>query len=170
MLNRTRALDVRDDMLDDGQRSCTRQSLDDGHREGLAIAIGTSLPGARVAAVLDQLVAIHGAPRALRVDNGPGLSARALTDWCGRHVVVHQRIQPGKPERNTYIERFHRTYRREVRDACACSSLAQVSAETETWRAPCITERPHDSLGGDPTLILLPRPTMPFPSDCQLSA
>jgi putative transposase len=170
VLNRTWALDFMHDMLYDGRRFRTLNVLDDGNREGLAIEVGTSLPGTRVVGVLDQLIAIHGAPRAIRCDNGPELLSRALTDWCERHGVVLQHIQPGKPNQNADIERFNRTYRREVLDAYVFASLAQVRAETETWLTAYNTERPHDSLGGVPPLTFLPRPTAVSQSSYHLSA
>ena len=77
----------------------------------------TSLPGARVVSVLDQLVAMHGVPHAVRCDNGPELISEALRDWSERRGVALHFIQPGKPNQNAYIERFNRTYRREVLDA-----------------------------------------------------
>jgi putative transposase len=169
-LNRTWALDFMHDMLYDGRRFRTLNVIDEGNREGLAIEVGTSLTGSRVASVLDQLVAIHGAPRALRCDNGPELLSRPLTEWCERHGVLLQHIQPGKPNQNAYIERFNRTYRREVLDAYVFASLAQVRAETESWLTTYNTERPHDSLGGVPPLTYLPRPTPPPQSSYDLSA
>ena len=169
-LTRTWAVDFMHDMLYDGRRFRTLNVLDEGNREGLAIEVGTSRTGTRVASVLDQLVAIHGAPRALRCDNGPELLSRPLTEWCERHGVVLQHIQPGKPNQNAYIERFTRTYRREVLDAYVFASLAQVRAETESWLQTYNTERPHDSLGGVPPLTFLPRPTTPLPSSFDLSA
>lgn len=169
-LNRTWALDFMHDMLYDGRRFRTLNVLDEGNREALAIEVATSLPGPRVTAVLDQLVAIHGAPRALRCDNGPELVSRVLTEWCARHGVVLQHIQPGKPNQNAYIERFNRTYRREILDAYVFGSLAEVRAETEQWLVTYNTQRPHDSLGGVPPLTFLPRPTTPPPSSFALSA
>lgn len=169
-LNRTWALDFMHDMLYDGRRFRTLNVLDEGNREGLAIEVGTSLTGTRVTAVLDQLVAIHGAPRAIRCDNGPELLSRPLTEWSERHGVLLQHIQPGKPNQNAYIERFNRTYRREVLDAYVFASLAQVRAETDAWLLTYNTERPHDSLGGVPPLTFLPRPTASLQSSYDLSA
>ena len=51
----------------------------------MAIEVGTSIPAARVVRVLDQLVALYGRPQALRLDNGPELTARVFVDWCDRH-------------------------------------------------------------------------------------
>jgi putative transposase len=157
-LNHTWALDFMSDMLYDGRRFRTLNVLDEGNRECLAIEVGTSLPSARVTAVLDQLLVLHGAPTTVRCDNGPELVSRTLTTWCERHGVRLQHIQPGKPNQNAYIERFNRTYRREVLDACIFGSLADVREETERWLAIYNTQRPHDSLGGVPPLTFLPRP------------
>ena len=91
--------------------------LDEGNREGLAVEIGTSLASVRVVALLEQLVAQHGAPQALRCDNGPELIAQALTLWCEERAITLRYIQPGKPDQNAFIERFNRNYREEVLDA-----------------------------------------------------
>ena len=85
--------------------------IDEGNREGLEIAMGLSLPGRRVARELDQLVAVHGCPSAIRVDNGPEFTGQTFVDWCTAHGVAIHYIQPGKPDQNAYIERFNRTYR-----------------------------------------------------------
>lgn len=43
--------------------------------------------------VLEQLVAIHGAPRRIRCDNGPEFVAEALRVWCERHGITLVFIQ-----------------------------------------------------------------------------
>jgi putative transposase len=169
-LNGTWALDFMSDTLYDGRRFRTLNVLDEGNREALAVEVGTSIPGSRVAGVLDQLIAIHGAPRAVRCDNGPELISEALRDWAERHGVALHHIQPGKPNQNAYIERFNRTYRREVLDAYLFASLADVRVQTEAWLTTYNTERPHGSLGEVPPLTFLPRPTTPDQSSFKLSA
>ncbi|HZO89066.1 MAG TPA: DDE-type integrase/transposase/recombinase [Chthonomonadaceae bacterium] len=54
---------------------------DDFTRECLAIEVATSLPSAKVIAVLSRLVAAHGAPTYLKSDNGPEFIAEALKLW-----------------------------------------------------------------------------------------
>jgi putative transposase len=169
-LNATWAADFMSDTLYDGRRFRTLNVLDEGNHEGLAIEVGTSLPSSRVVALLDQLVAIHGAPRAIRCDNGPEPISEALRDSAERRGVALHFIQPGKPNQNAYIERFNRTYRREILDACLFASLADVRAETEAWLTIYNTERPHDSLGDLPPLTFLPGPTTPAQSSYELSA
>ena len=75
------------------------------------------------------LVAIYGAPGALRLDNGPEWVSEALRAWAAQHGVRLLFIQPGKPTQNAYIERFNGTYRTEDLDAYIFGPLANVSFE-----------------------------------------
>jgi putative transposase len=170
VLNTTWALDCMHDALYDGRRFRVLNVLDEGNREALAAEIGTSLASVRVVALLEQLVAQHGAPQSLRCDNGPELIAQVLTEWCDERGIALRHIQPGKPDQNAFIERFNRTYREEVLDAWLFTSLAQGREVTATWLALYNTQRPHDSLGRVPPLTFLPRPTRVPESTYQLSA
>jgi putative transposase len=170
VLNGIWALDFMSDMLYSGTRFRTANVLDEGNREGLAIEIALSLPAVRVVALLDQLVAIHGAPSALRVDNGPELISEELRAWAERQGVRLLHIQPGKPTQNAYIERFNGSYRKEVLDAYLFGSLDDVRAETERWLTIYNTRRPHDSLGRVPPLTFLPRSPVPLESSYERSA
>ncbi len=169
VLNHTWALDFMHDRLYDGRPFRTLNVLDEGNREGLAIEIATSLPSWRVVAVLEELVAIHGTPTALRLDNGPEFVAEGVAQWAVTQGVVLRFIQPGKPDQNAYIERFNRTYRGEVLDAHLFASLDEVRAVTADWLRRYNTERTHDSLGRVPPLLFLPRPTSTVESMNQVS-
>jgi putative transposase len=61
-LNHVWALDFMTDTLYDGRRYRTLNVLDEGDRGGLAIEVGMALASRRVLAVLDEPVAVHGAP------------------------------------------------------------------------------------------------------------
>ena len=158
-LNQTWALDFMTEPLYDSRRVRLLTMLDEGNREGLEIAMGVSLPSQRVTRTLDELVAMHGCPVAIRVDNGPEFTAQTFVDWCTAHAVAIHYIQPGKPDQNAYIERFNRTYRTEVLNAHVFESIAELRAMTETWLRIYNSERPHDSLGRVPPLTFLPRPS-----------
>lgn len=71
VLNQTWALDFMTETLYDGRRVRLLPMIDEGNREGLGDPIGLSLPSRRVTRALDELVAVHGCPAAIRVDNGP---------------------------------------------------------------------------------------------------
>ena len=159
VLNQTWALDFMADALYDRRRFRALTILDEGNREGLAIDIGRSIPARRVIRVLEELIALHGRPGALRLDNGPELTAQVFVDWCDERRIALHYIQPGKPDQNAFIERFNRSYRTEVLDAYLFESLAEVRAVTDRWLVTYNQERPHDSLGRVPPLTFLPRPT-----------
>lgn len=168
-LNRTWALDFMSDALYDRRRFRVMTLIDEGNREALALEVGTSLPAPRVTRVLSELVALHGRPDAIRVDNGPELLAQVFVDWCAARGIGIHYIQPGKPDQNAYIERFNRTYREEVLDAYLFESLEEVRAVSERWLLTYNHERPHDSLGAVPPLTFLPRPSSPGQSPYRLS-
>jgi putative transposase len=158
-LNVMWAIDFMLDALYDGRRFRAFNVIDESNREGLAIEIGTTIPSLRVIAVLEELIAVHGKPAAIRLDNGPEFTARVLADWCAAHGITLTYIQPGKPAQNAFIERFNRTYRTEILDAYVFASLTEVRELTTEWLDRYNTQRPHDSLGHVPPLTYRPRPT-----------
>ena len=157
------------DALYGGRRFRTLNVLDEGNREGLAIQIGTSIPSARVIRLMEQLIEVYGRPAALRIDNGPELTAEAFVDWCRQKAIELRYIQPGKPDQNAYIERFNRSHREEVLSAYVFESIEQVQLLTDEWLRTYNEERPHDSLGRVPPLTFMPRPNRPVESGYRLS-
>jgi putative transposase len=158
-LNTTWAIDFMLDALYDGRRFRTFNVIDESNREGLAIEVGTTMPALRVIAVLEELIALHGAPRSIRCDNGPELTSLALTRWCEHRGIALRYIQPGKPSQNAFIERFNRTYRTEILDAYVFASMTEVRELTTDWLHRYNTQRPHRSLGHVPPLTYRPRST-----------
>ena len=146
VLNCTWALDFMTETLYGRRRIRLLTVIDEGNREGLEIAMGVSLPSRRVIRVLSELVAQHGCPSALRVDNGPEFTAQLFVDWCAEHRVTIHYIQPGKPDQNAYIERFNRSYRTEVLNAHLFESLAELRALTDAWLRIYNGERPTTAL------------------------
>ena len=160
-LNGIWALDFMHDALYGGRRFRTLNILDEANREALAIEVGASIPATRVVRVLEQLLTLYGRPQALRLDNGPELTAQIFTAWCDAQQIALRYIQPGKPDQNAFIERFNRTYREEVLDAYVFASLTEVQAVTDEWLLAYNERRPHDALGRIPPERFLPRPPAP---------
>ena len=121
------------DGLYDRRRVRCLTVLDEGNREGLEIAVGPSLPSRRVVRALSDLVAGHGRPSAVRIDNGPEFTAQPFVDWCTEHGIVCHYVQLGKPDQHAYIERFNCTYRTEVLNAHLFESIADLQALTRQW-------------------------------------
>lgn len=143
-LNHTWAMDLMSDTLYGGRRVRALTIIDEGNREALDVVVAASRPSVRVTRVLDALALVHGAPQAIRVDNGPEFLAQAFVEWCAGHGTAIHHIQPGKPDQNAYIERFNRTYRTEVLNANVFESLEELQALTDTWLRVYNEERPHD--------------------------
>lgn len=116
-----------------GGSSWTLNVVDQGNREALAIELGFSLPSRRVIELLEQLVALHGTPATLRMDNGPEFIALRLRDGAERRGIGLEFIQPGKPAQNAFIQRFNQTYCTEVLAAKVFRSLHEVRATTQAW-------------------------------------
>lgn len=148
--NQCWSMDFMHDSLMSGRSFRTLNILDDFNREALWIDVATALPTERVVRVLDMLAQWRGYPQRLRLDNGPEFIARKLAEWAEKHNVQLGHIQPGKPAQNAYIERFNRTFRTEVLDAYAFSSLQEVRDITELWLEEYNAVRPHQALGGLP--------------------
>jgi putative transposase len=121
---------------------------DDFNRESMKIEVDTSLPSARVIRSLDELVEIRGAPKRLRLDNGPEFIALALAEWAERKNIALDFIEPGRPMQNGFIERFNGSFRRGVLDMHVFRNLGEVREQTEQWLADYNAEIPHNSLGG----------------------
>lgn len=146
--NQCWSMDFMHDSLMSGRSFRTLNILDDFNREALWVDVDTALPAERVVRVLDMLAQWRGYPQRLRIDNGPEFIARTLIEWAEIHAVQLGHIQPGKPAQNAYIERFNRTFRTEVLDAYAFSSLQEVRDLTELWLEEYNAVRPHHALGG----------------------
>jgi len=69
--------------------------LDDCSKESVAIASDTSITGAYVARLLDQVKLERGLPRAIRTDNGPEFAGKAMALWAYRNAVQLRFIRPG---------------------------------------------------------------------------
>ena len=72
-----------------------------------------SVPSQRVVRVLNELVAVHGCPAALRTDNGPEFVATAILRWLGDAGIDTALIDPGKPWQNGTDESFNGKFRDE---------------------------------------------------------
>jgi putative transposase len=121
--------------------------IDEFTREGLAIAVATSMPSERVRAVLAGLFVQHGAPTYLRSDNGPEFIAQALRAWLAHQHTATLYIDPGCPWQNGYGESVGGTVRDECLNLYAFASVVEARVILERYRREYNEERPHSSLG-----------------------
>src|SRR5688572_29716455 len=142
------SMDFTADTLADGRNFRTLNIVDDFTRECVAIEVDRSLPGLRVARVLDRLHATNGLPQTIVVDNGPEFAGRTLDAWAYAHGVTLRFIRPGKPIENAYVESFNGKFRDECLNEHWFLSVADAKSTIEAWRIDYNTVRPHSSLAG----------------------
>jgi transposase InsO family protein len=115
-------------------------AIDEYTREALVIDVAGSIRSGRVIEVLAQLISIHGAPRALRSDNGPEFVSLANLRWLSTAGIDCVLSDPGKPWQNGTDGSFNGKLRDE------CSSIEWFRNRHEA--APMIeTRRRHSQRG-----------------------
>lgn len=147
-LNEVWSIDFMSDSLSNGRMFRTFHVMDDFNREALVMEADTSLPSKRVIRCLELLGAERGFPKYIRSDNGPEFISRSFRTFCCQHRIRHRRIEAGKPQQNSFIERFNRSYREDILDMHAFRNLHQVRQLSDHWQMEYNYDRGHTSLGG----------------------
>ena len=141
------SMDFISDALSAGRKFRSLNIVDDFNRECLAAQVDTSLPGARVVRVLEQLGERRGLPQVLVTDNGPEFAGQALDVWAYEQGVKLHFIEPGKPVQNALIESFNGKMRDECLNEHWFGTLVEARQTIEAWRRDYNEVRPHSSLG-----------------------
>lgn len=152
------SLDFMHDQLSDGRSYRLLNVIDDYRREGLAIEAGLSLPALRVTRTLNQLLEWRNKPLAIRCltqqcCSGPEFISHEFVNWAKLHDIRIDYIQPGKPQRNAYIERYNRTMRYSWVSKHLFDNLEQVQDYATEWLWFYNHKRPHKANGGKPPLM-----------------
>jgi putative transposase len=146
--NEVWAIDFCFDETADYRRLKLTNIVDEFTREALAMDVNRSSTSEDLVGLVERLVAQRGAPKHLRMDNGPELVAWALRDWCRLSGTATMYIEPGSPWENPYVESFNGRARDELLNIEEFGSLAEARVLVEAWRIEYNTYRPHSSLGG----------------------
>ena len=136
------------DRLGDGRAFRLLNVLDDFNREGLGIEVDFSLPAERVVRTLNQIIEWRGAPKAIRVDNGPEYISGRLMERAEDKGITLTYIQPGKPQQNAYVERYNRTVRHEWLGLYIFETIEEVQNIATEWLWTYNNERPNMGIGG----------------------
>lgn len=141
------AVDFQADQTADGRALRLANVVDEFTREALVMHTARSINADELVAILEALVAEHGAPDRLRCDNGPELTSHALRDWCRQSGAATLFIEPGAPWQNPFVESFHSRVRDELLNQELFACLAEACVVIEDWRCDYNHHRPHSALG-----------------------
>lgn len=147
MPNHTWSMDFVMDSLANGRRIKCLTIVDDFSKECLDIPVANGISGEQVARTLDGIAAFRGYPMAVRTDQGPEFTGKALDQWAYQNGVELKLIQPGKPMQNGYIESFNGKFRDECLNEHWFTDLAHARELINQWRIDYNENRPHSSLG-----------------------
>lgn len=141
------AMDFVSDSFANGRRFRVLTVKDLFTHEAVALYVDRSIPGARVAEVLSQVIARRGKPRAIVCDNGTEFTGKAMDAWAFENGVELQFIQPGKPIQNAFIESFNGKFRASCLQFNEFEDLPEARAVIEAWRITYNFDRPNKPLG-----------------------
>jgi putative transposase len=146
MINQVWSLDFMSDALSDGRKFRLFGVMDQCSREGLALVVDTSMPGARVTRELDQIIAVRGKPHCIISDNGTELTSRAVLQWAQANNIEWHYITPGKPSENGFTESMNGKIRDEFLNEHWFTSLFEAKHLAAEWLYDYNHVRPHSSL------------------------
>jgi transposase InsO family protein len=135
----------------DGAR-CDPFTITDAHsRYLIRCQIVSRMDLSQVRAVCEAAMREYGMPARIRTDNGApfagtgllGLSKLSL-GWM-KMGIVHERIQPGRPQQNGRHERMHRTLKEDTTNPVAITLRLQQK-KFDRFRQIFNHERPHEAL------------------------
>jgi putative transposase len=145
--NKRWSIDFVSDSLSDGRKFRCLTIVDDFSRESPLVHVDRSIPGHRVAQILDELGGGRGLPETIVCDNGPEFTSASLDWWANERGVKLAFIRPGKPVENAFIESFNGKFRDECLNENWFVSLDDAKEKIEAWRKDYNRNRPHSSLG-----------------------
>ena len=102
--------------------------------------------GQYVVRVLERAAQFRGLPVAIRTDQGPEFTSKALDQWAYQNGVQLKLIEAGKPTQNAYIESFNGRFRDECLNDHWFTSLAEARIRISAWRRDYNEHRPHSAL------------------------
>jgi putative transposase len=140
------SMDFMRDALANGRTIKVLPIVDEYTRKCFRIEVDTSINGARVVRVLDEIGQQEGLPEIIIIDNGPEFIGKALDAWAYARGIKLAFITPGRPVENAYIESFNGKFRDECLNEHWFMTLDNARKIIEEWRIDYNTKRPHSSL------------------------
>lgn len=149
-LNDCWSLDFMSDAFTSGRALRLFTAIDDASRECLDLFPSRSIPSEVVTERLDAIAIFRGYPRYIRTDGGPEFQSKHFAQWLAKHDIVHQTIDPGKPQQNAFIESFNGRAREEFLNENLFHSEREALQKATQWKHEYNFERPHGVLKKTP--------------------
>jgi len=145
--NEVWSMDFVMDALANGRRIKILTIVDDCTKESIDLVVDFGISGEYVTRILEQAARFRGYPKAIRTDQGPEFTGKALDQWAYEHGVQLKLIQPGKPTQNAFIESFNGKFRDECLNEHWFHTLSHARVVIKQWRVDYNEYRPHSMLG-----------------------
>lgn len=144
--NHTWSMDLKIHFLRGHRRYWTLLVLDDFNREGLSALVEKRLTSPMVMAELQRVCATRGLPSRIRCDNGPHFTSKEIRTWARKVGVTLFYIPPARPIHNALVERFIRSYKREVLQGRYFDTITGAQRAAHRWLRIYNNERGHAAL------------------------
>jgi putative transposase len=144
--NEVWSMDFVMDALANGRRLKILTIVDDCTKEAIDLVADFGISGHYVTRILDQAARFRGYPKAIRTDQGPEFTGKALDQWAYDRGVQLKLIQPGKPTQNAFIESFNGKFRDECLNEHWFHTLSHARTVIKHWRIDYNEYRPHSRL------------------------
>jgi putative transposase len=82
------------------------------------------------------------------MDNGPEYVSGLLMQWAEKRGITIAYTQPGKPQRNAYIERYNRTVQHEWLDQTIFEAIEEAQNQATEWLWTYNNDRPDMEIDG----------------------
>ena len=122
----------------------------------------------QVSAICDSAMREYGMPTRIRTDNGTPFAGSGLLGLSKLSIswtklgIVHERIQPGRPQQNGRHERMHRTLKEDTTKPPALTLRLQQK-KFDRFRRIFNHERPHEGINNAVPASLYQRSSVPLP-------
>lgn len=120
--------------------------IDEGSHYCIDIVASRRLGAREVVQALMVAIALHGAPRYLRCDNGGEFIARLLQNWLKLAGIKTRFIEPGSPWQNGINESFNGRFRDECLNRELLASMLEAQVIARNFRDEYNTIRPHSTI------------------------
>ena len=102
--NEVWSMDFVMDSLSNGRRIKILTIVDDCTKQAVDLVVDVSISGHYVTCILDRAARFRGYPSAIRTDQGPEFTGRALDQWAYDNQVKLKLTNPENQRQNAYIE------------------------------------------------------------------